>query len=379
MLLVTNIFPPDIGGPATFIDNLGWELTHRGYSVTVVCTSDVGSHKDDQNRPFRLLRLRRNHPAVIHDAWMRAILFREAARSSFVFTNGLEHWTSWACRKLRKPYVLKVVGDRVWQMARIGGETMLDIDAYQETSRQRHALLPLSSRREDYILNAARIIVPSKYVRQMVIGWGAGTEKVVTVLNGVAEDDFGPIPVARCSNEPLRILYVGRLTNWKGCDVLLQAVQELDGVQIQIVGDGPEYPALAELSQRLGLADRVCFKGKLPRSDVRCIMSESHVLVLMSLYEGLSHTLLEAGAMGLACVASDKGGNPEVLRNQKDGLLLDPRDVEGLRHSLIRLRDDEDTRLKFASSLQQRVRENFQLQKTVDGVIAALENVQTIA
>src|SRR5690606_1402073 len=141
-------------------------------------------------------------------------------------------------------------------------------------------------------------------------------------------------PPAPRAGERLRALFVGRLTNWKGVDTLLLAVRDLPEVDLAIVGDGPERPALEALARQLGLGGRAAFLGRLGRAETRREMLRSHVLVLPSLYEGLSHTLLEAGAVGLPCIASRCGGNPEVIADGENGLLVPPEDPAALGAAL---------------------------------------------
>ncbi|MGA1794309.1 MAG: glycosyltransferase family 4 protein [bacterium] len=372
IVLVTNIFPPDIGGPATFIPMLGNALCEKGYPVRVVCTSDRRRYPDDSRFPFHLIRLERNKKHVIHELQVRTTLLAEMFRASAVFANGLEHYVSWVSLILRKPFVLKIAGDTVWETARNTGQTSMDIDAYQPTSKQPESLGIISARRYRYIRAASHIITPSDYLRKMVIGWGVAPERVEMIYNGVDGRSFSGAQIKRAQGCALQVAFIGRLTNWKGVDALLLAVRAVDGVHVRIIGDGPEGPILMDLSRRMGITERVTFTGRISRERLNEEFSRIHVVVLPSLYEGLSHTLLEAGARGIPCIASNKGGNPEVIDHGIQGFLIDPMNVEALQKHILWLRDNEKARQDMGIALQQRVQERFSLHRTVDMTVDAL-------
>ena len=130
VLLVTDIFPPDIGGPATFIPALGTALVEAGHRVTVVCRADDPRAPLREAWPFRLLRTPRRggasrRPRLLWTLW------REARRHDVVFSNGLERATAWACRAGGRSYTVKVVGDLAWERARGEGLTELSLDEFQ--------------------------------------------------------------------------------------------------------------------------------------------------------------------------------------------------------------------------------------------------------
>jgi glycosyltransferase involved in cell wall biosynthesis len=153
----------------------------------------------------------------------------------------------------------------------------------------------------------------------------------------------------------------------------LLAVRELAEVEVAVVGDGPEQPSLRELAGQLGLNGRARFLGRLERGATRAEMERADVLVLTSLYEGHSHTLLEAGAVGLPCVASARGGNPEVIADGENGFLVPPQDPQALGAVLARLARDEPLRHALATAAWRRSRER-RLASSVDEIVELLEH-----
>lgn len=366
-LLVTNIFPPQIGGPATFIERTARELAERGgHSVTVVCSSECPHDDSDRGRPYRVRRIHTASPLRYH-LNLRRVLASEMLTHRRILVNGLETYVHSVARLLGRSYVLKIVGDVVWENARNVGRTCLDIDEFQRISAASSLFRDAVAARDAYVRAAVHVITPSEYLRKMVVGWGIAPARVTTIYNGIDSlTTAGVLPTERVTG-PLKVTFVGRLTNWKGVETLLLAASMVEDIEVTIAGDGPAMPQLVELAAQLRLQRRVTFTGRQSRRAVQELMARSHVLVLTSLYEGLSHTLLEAMAVGLPCIASDRGGNGEVIANADTGLLVPAQNVEALRVALMRLRNDENYRRRLASAAKAGAA-SFGIERTVRAV-----------
>jgi len=117
VLLVTDIFPPQIGGPATFIDRLAHSLATRDHDVTVVCSSPQGRDATDEARPFTVRRVS-FASRERYEVMVRLRLALEMSRHRLIFVNGLERYVAQVNQIVRRPFVLKIVGDTVWETAR---------------------------------------------------------------------------------------------------------------------------------------------------------------------------------------------------------------------------------------------------------------------
>ncbi|MDO8559767.1 MAG: glycosyltransferase family 4 protein [bacterium] len=348
LLLITDIFPPEIGGPASFMVRLAATLAARGSKVTVVCATPAEGH-DDRQFPFRVYRHSRRQFGFRTRTALR--IARELLAHDACLVNGLEYLTAIAARIVRRPYTIKIVGDIVWEMARHYALTASDIDAFQSLLPPSEKLRTLARRRRWYLNGAATVIVPSNYLRGLVRGWGIPAEKIRVIQNGIPTEDYRQWqPQRRGASTPLRVAFCGRLTNWKGVDTLLEAAAAIKNINIDIIGDGPERAALEKIVTARGVNERVTFTGRLDEKAARDRLAKSHVLVLDSAYEGHSHVLLEAGALGLAPIASRCGGNPEIVRDGENGILVAPHDVPALRDALERLEEDEPLRFRLASA-----------------------------
>src|SRR5262249_11455593 len=162
-----------------------------------------------------------------------------------------------------------------------------------------------------------RVIVPSQYLRQMVIGWGAKPNRVQVIYNALDTQHYVPSISRAEARQKLgwqaegRYLFAAaRLTAWKGVDYLIDALAYVPGVRLAVAGEGTQEAALRQRAQDRRVADRVEFLGKVRHDDIQLYFRAADYLALYSGYEGLSHTILEALHAGTPVIASARGGNP---------------------------------------------------------------------
>jgi glycosyltransferase involved in cell wall biosynthesis len=148
------------------------------------------------------------------------------------------------------------------------------------------------------------------------------------------------------------VMFVGRLIDGKGVSDLLRAFARLrarDAV-LCIVGDGPRREELEELAADLGISERVSFLGYRPEDEAWRVIRASDIVVNPSYTEGLPTSVLEAALMGKAVLATDVGGTTEIVTGGRGGLLVKPRDVDGLTSGMERLLEDPDLRQRLGSA-----------------------------
>jgi glycosyltransferase involved in cell wall biosynthesis len=143
------------------------------------------------------------------------------------------------------------------------------------------------------------------------------------------------------------LLTAARLTPWKGVDHLISALHHLPDVRLLVAGEGEETPRLKQMAASLG--ERVVFLGRLERELLYQYMQAADYFVLYSGYEGLAHTLLESLRVETPLIASSKGGNVEVVRDDLNGLLVPYVDVDALIATL-RSAFDGGTRARLAAN-----------------------------
>lgn len=345
VLVVTGIFPPDIGGPATYVPTIAAALAERGHEVVVVTLSDDLAH-DDRRYRFRVVRLPRKLMKpwrVLRTMWT---IWRLGRRADVLFVNGLAFESVLANMALRKPLVMKVVGDLAWERATNWGWTCDDFETFQK-KRYGLRIELLKALRSWWTRRADRIIVPSRYLARWVEGWGVPEDKLVVIYNAAEPaDGVEPLPVPLTT--PVRAVTVGRLVPWKRVDGLLEALAEVPELGLVVVGDGPERPRLERLARDLRVSDRVYFAGQRSKKEALGLMAACDLFVLNSTYEGLPHVVLEAMALGLPVVATAVGGTPEVVRDKEVGILFSKKNGEVkvvlaqlMRDSVLRCRLNE--------------------------------------
>jgi sugar transferase (PEP-CTERM/EpsH1 system associated) len=191
---------------------------------------------------------------------------------------------------------------------------------------------------------------------------GVNRERLGIIYNGVDLQRFSAEGPGSSAEEVL-IGSVGRLAAVKNYPLLLRALAALSDAppwRLVLVGDGPERAPLESLAVELGIRERVEFLGH--RDDVPPLLQSMAVFVLPSVSEGLSNTLLEAMAAGAAIVASDVGGNKEIVGHDVSGLLFDSDDLNGLTEALRRLITDASLRKRLSHAAALRVREQFSIE-----------------
>ena len=208
-------------------------------------------------------------------------------------------------------------------------------------------------------------VVMSHAMEEELVEYGFPGEKIRLIPNGVDTDFFQPTVVKKPSQDK-KILFVGRLTEQKGVEYLLQAISSIrfDRMQLVIVGEGERYSYLQKLAEHLSVRDKVIFTGF--QSQILPYLQAADLFVLPSLAEGLSNALLEAMACGLPVVATRVSGNQDVIEDGVNGFLVEPKDVRGLAEAIEKILVDEKLAEKMGQANRQKIMEKYSLQVTVD-------------
>ncbi len=168
------------------------------------------------------------------------------------------------------------------------------------------------------------------------------------IPNGVNADYFHPASNSeRSDGQTFRILFVGRLHAQKNVALLLRAVAGMRSegatqVHLEVVGDGPERVELERRAGLLGLSTCVAWHGWCSKEETAVLYRRSDCLVNPSIYEGMPNTVLEAMASGLPVVASDVGGNNELVIPGETGFLFRLSEPDALRAHLKTLADSRE-------------------------------------
>jgi glycosyltransferase involved in cell wall biosynthesis len=213
------------------------------------------------------------------------------------------------------------------------------------------------------------------------------SERVSLVYHGLDAERFPAANAAGSArdgsdaDDPVRILSVGRAVEKKGYDDLLAALALLPAElhwRFEHVGGGPRLERLKRLAAKLGIAERIRWRGALAGPAVLGCYTHADLFVLSSRIardgdrDGLPNVLMEAQSQGLACVATRISAIPELLEDRGNGLLADAGDVAGLAEAMLRLIRDPGERRRLGAAGSERVRREFCFDEGIDRLQARL-------
>ena len=358
-LIVTGIFPPDIGGPATFIPALAAELNSRGHSVTIFSLEDPGAVHPPISGSAVFVNRRIHAPFRQILSIIR--LFGLVRKCDRIFANGLFEEVALANLLLRRPVTAKVVGDPIWERAVGRGRTSLRIQDFQASTlnpslRIQRQILKLS------LSSFQKIVSPSLDLLEYAERWGVRIPKEY-IPNGVV---IGP-PLNKEKRRD--VIAVSRLVPWKRLDLLVQ-ICGLAGASLCIVGEGSESSYIRERAAEVHC--QLDMQGVASPEQIQVLLAESRVYALISSYEGMAFSLLEAKAAGLPCVVSNIVPNEVVVRHGVDGIVLDPNDTVVAASALRSLLDDKEKMSEYSLEARLDAESRFSLTTTLDRTISAI-------
>ena len=349
VLVVSGIWPPDVGGPASHAPEVARFLGDRGHEVEVVITAAAQPAPE----PFPVHWVSRAHrPGVRHLLGVRLIRDR-ALRADVVYTTGTFGRSAAGATLAGTPFVVKLTADPAYERARRRSITGIDLADFQQGGGGLQLRL-LRFARDQELRRAAHVICPSAYLRELAIGWGLQPDAVSVLPNPTP-----PVPELPSRAEiraqleagdgPL-LAFAGRLTAQKALRVALEAVAANDGVTLLIAGEGPEQPGLEAAVAELGLAGRVRFLGPLPRRGVLELFRAADASILSSSWENFPHTVVEALAVGTPVLSTAAGGVAEVVTDGLNGLLVPVGDITGLAAAVRRYFADAAVRERLRAA-----------------------------
>lgn len=325
VFITVGIFPPDIGGPASFVPKVAQLFTEKGHEVRVLCLSD---EKHENNYSYEVIRIMRLTNKLIR--WPLTIIkmIFHGYRADVWFINGLPMEAYIAHRvtsilSMKKIKTLrKVVGDWAWERGRNLNLTEDSFDDFQKNKHSLHLEIAKFSRGWT-AKKVDKVIVPSEHLRGVVKNWGVDGEKIDVLYNGTKISNQGN----KQRKEEVSIISVGRLAPWKNIDVIIESVEILnqehkDKYSLTLVGDGPVRGNLEELIKRKDLGSQIKITGQVPSKDVPLYLNKADIYLQASGYEGLPHVILEAINHKLTIISTPIGGTNEILRDGEYGWVL---------------------------------------------------------
>ena len=319
VLVTVGIFPPDIGGPATFVPKIAKYFQNElNYEIEILTLSDNKNSniKDD----FSVKRIDRNLPIIYR--WLKTIftIYKLGKNKDLIFVNGLGTETTIANIFLKKKIIRKIVGDPVWERAYSKAKISESFDEFQV--KNYGFSISLQKKVRSFSIKKSDIVVtPSKHLKNFILNLGF-KNKIEIINNGV----FIPEENTNIfTNDQINITIVSRLVSHKNIEKIIKAISDLNSplINLNIIGDGPELNQLQKISLESNNKDNIIFHGKLNRDDINHIFLKSDIYIQASNYEGLPHSLLEAMSYGIPVLCTPVGECKEILGNEDRGYMLD--------------------------------------------------------
>ncbi len=237
---------------------------------------------------------------------------------------------------------------------------------------KRRLLLPMLSIIEKTTLHAADAVVANcEYLRGIYKQRYPNLKNITVIRNGVDTEIFTPEGQREnLTNNKLTLLYVGRIEERKGLEVLLLAMSKVfkkhPESRLLLVGRAPDpryYTRLEELARNQSITSKIKFMGAVDNQSIPRLMRSADILIFPSsthgeAIEGLPNSVLEGLATGLPVVATRVCGVPEVIDHERNGLLVTPGSIYEMEHSIDTLINSESRRLELGKNARRSVVHN---------------------
>jgi glycosyltransferase involved in cell wall biosynthesis len=356
LLITVGIFPPEIGGPATYVHSLAHWLKENNL-LAVVATALREPLEEEY--PFPIHVVRKKGKILWHiRAFFKLLKLMKSAE--LVYVNGLFFESFLAAFLRRKKIVCRIPGDIAWERAVRRKWTQENFFDFQEKKGNFQIRL-LRNLRKYCLKRAAKIIAPSQFLAEVIEDWGIAEERIEVVYNPFSPVEPETFRLPQSSVGKFIVVTGGRLVPWKGIPAVIEIIKQIPKAFLVIVGQGPEEENLKKIVGHHLMEDQVFFTGGISKGQMIDLFSKSHCFVLNSLYEGLPHIILEALSVQCPVIATHVGGNPEVVSHFGNGLLYEPEDPESLKDYLEGLIFDEHMCKSMGSHGKETVKEKFDM------------------
>lgn len=324
--LFTDVCLPTLGGAQTVLDQLCRQIVRLGHRPVVVAPP-AREPFDDRQLGYPVIRHRRQ--------WSKRFAVR-AILPRLLALHARHHFDIVHCHAAYpQAYVALTLRQLtgIPYVVRPHGADVLPDDAIRRVPRLAHRMTRA-------LTAADAVIAQGDALRDVILGIGVAADRIVTINNGV---DVAAFATAEPFPHPRRyILGLGSLVPHKGFDLLVDAYARLrdPAVDLLIAGDGGESAALEAQIERLRLRDRVRLLGPVTGDRKVSLYRSAAFFTCPSRREPFANVILEALASGLPVVATDVGGNRELVHSEVNGLLCQPESPISLATAMQRLLDE---------------------------------------
>ncbi len=366
--LATGLYPPEIGGPATYAIMLESELPSRGVEVVTV--------------PFGWVR---HYPKVVRHFVFAWKLWKESKSADVIYAlDSISVGLPALCvaKLLKKPFLIRLGGDYAWEQGRTRFGLKVTLDEYIAHMENAPWVVRQFAKLQTFVVSrAVQVIVPSQYLKSVVSKWGIPEENIKMIYSALypleVSGDKDTLRSQLSYSQPT-IVSAARLVPWKGFRVLIDVVARLrkkyPHISLVIIGDGEERSVLEAQVAKYQLGSCVRFTGRISKEALGASIKAADVFVLNTAYEGLSHQLIEVMDLGVPIVTTKSGGNPELITDGVNGYLIDFNHSGQLEEAIVRVLNHPESRERMTQSARLRSKD-FQKQIVVEEIATVLKNI----
>jgi glycosyltransferase involved in cell wall biosynthesis len=400
VLIITDLYPPYfVGGYELKCKLHADELTRRGHMVSILTSNWMAGKEniaeENVSRSLQTIRESRS-PYVQKKSPITNSLRKRYSQMKRMF----------ACREnYRVAYdtILAMNPDLVyaWQLNDVsitpvlaaqdqGVPTVFRVDDYWLSKLKKEICLDSNPLKRQYrsminglqdfnSIDFSHMLVISRSVKKSYVKVGFPAANLTVMPEGVLSDivlDIDELPDSR-AKDCFRLVYVGRLVHQKGTHVALESLWHLvkemgiSNIHLDIIGIGPSdyVEQLRNMVAEFGLNTYVKFVGFMEHEQILARFLEYSAVLIPSLWEEpLSGTIAEAMARGLPIIATDRGGNPEIILDCENGLLVPSSDPLKLAYAIKKLIEDPAMVRRLQRRALETVRENYIHERILDRV-----------
>ncbi len=375
ILLITGVFEPELGGPATYTVRLGKKLVALGHKVRVITYSDKPHFDFDKEYPFELIRVVRSPSKFSNYTRFFLVLLKNLRQFEVVYT------LDWVTAGLplcvasfltHKKYGVRVGGGYIWEKYLAEGRPGLPLKDFYEKGI--HHEYPALYNIIKLVLRRATFIVFNSVDQAELYQkfYGLTKEQTKTIPNSTPESlDFG---IQRDETKIRKeIIFAGRYIKMKNVEATVEAFARLKDHEYKLIliGEGPTEEGLRQMVKDLGIESRVAFEPPMRQKDLYTRSIQSKYIILTSWTDISPNQVYECLVLNIPFLITKEN---YLTINSEDFLKTDPRSVEDIAEKMNSLLD-EGAYQKFCDRLRQ-IKFSFTWDQSVEAHLKLFETIK---